>query len=117
MKTKPAYVLNMSCRIDKKWDNCQIAFDKIKHCLSSSPVFGYDDLPSPFILHTDAGLTGIGACLYQKQGDTVKVIAYASHGLKQSVMNYPLHKREFVALKWAVTVQGLSNDVIVHCCY
>ena len=104
MKTKPANVLNMSSKIDKKWDNnCQIAFDKIKQCLTSSPVLGYADLSSPFILHTDASLTGIGACLYQKQGDTVKVIAYASRGLNKSEMNYPAHKREFLALKWAVT--------------
>ena len=105
MATKPASpILNMSSRIDKKWDgHCQIAFDTIKQCLVSPPILGYADLSAPFIVHTDASLTGLGACLYQLQDDDMRVIAYASRGLNRSEMNYPAHKREFLALKWAVT--------------
>ena len=56
------------------------------------------------------------ACLYQKQGDTVKAIAYVSRGLNKSEMNYPAHKREFLSLKWAVT-DKFKDYLKVHCCH
>ena len=56
------------------------------------------------MLHTDAGTTGLGAVLYQKQSDgKERVIAYASQSLNCAEWNYDAHKLEFLALKWAVT--------------
>ena len=64
----------------------------------------YADYAKPFILHTDASTTGLGAMLYQKQSDgKERVIAYASETLNRSERNYDAHKLEFLALKWAVT--------------
>ena len=51
----------------------------------------------------DASQKGLGAILYQNQGDIQRVISYASRGLKRSEKNYPASKLEFLALKWAVT--------------
>lgn len=44
----------------------------------------------------------MGAALYQEQEGRLRVIAYASRGLSKSNQNYPTHKLEFLALKWAV---------------
>ena len=63
----------------------------------------YADFKTPFILHTDASSDGLGAVLYQYQDKQRRVIAYASRSLSPSERNYPAHKLEFVALKWAVT--------------
>ena len=41
--------------------------------------------------------------LYQQQDGVTKAITYASRGLNKTEMNYPAHKREFLALKWAMT--------------
>lgn len=88
---------------DKWTATCQQAFETIKHHLTTTPVLGYADLSAPFEVHTDASGFGLGAVLYQRQEDSLKVIAFASRGLTKSEANYPAHKREFLALKWAVT--------------
>lgn len=87
-----------------KWDEPQQrAFDNIKEQLTSPPILAYADYSKPFTLHVDASFVGLGAVLYQRQGDHDRVIAYASRSLKQSETNYPAHKLEFLALKWSVT--------------
>ena len=63
----------------------------------------YADFKYPFILHTDASGDGLGAELYQNQDDQRRVIAYASRSLIKSERNYPVHKLEFLTLKWAIT--------------
>ena len=58
----------------------------------------------PFRLHKDASDLGLGAVLYQQdEKGKNRVIAYTSRSLSQSKKNYPAHKLEFLALKWAVT--------------
>ena len=81
----------------------QRAFDLLKEKLISPPVLAYADYRLPFKLHTDASCTGLGAVLYQRQNNKDRVVVYASRSLKPSEKNYPAHKLEFLALKWAVT--------------
>ena len=45
----------------------------------------------------------MGAVLYQVWDGQKRVIAYASRSLSKSERNYPVHKLEFLALKWAIT--------------
>lgn len=79
------------------------AFNKIKDILTSPPILTYPDYHLPFEVHTDASHDGLGAVLCQKQCNQMKVIAYASRCLNKSEKNYPAHKLEFLAMKWAVT--------------
>ena len=81
----------------------QGAFDKLVSMCCEAPVLAYADYSKPFLVHTDASLDGLGAVLYQEQEGKERVIAYASRGLTPSERNYPVHKLEFLALKWAVT--------------
>ncbi|KAL5006251.1 hypothetical protein ScPMuIL_015057, partial [Solemya velum] len=80
----------------------QTAFEELKKKLVSAPVLGYADYTLPFELHVDASTSGLGSVLYQRQNGTMRVIAYASRGLSNSERNYPAHKLEFLALKWAL---------------
>ena len=78
------------------------AFNELKEALASPPVLGYANYNLPFELHTDASLNGLGAVLYQEEDGKKRVISYASRGLTKAERNYPAHKLEFLALKWAV---------------
>ena len=65
-------------------------------------MLAYADYTKPFVLHTDASTTVLGAVLYQKQEDgKERLIAYASCTLNKS--DYDAHKLKFLALKWAIT--------------
>lgn len=72
--------------------------------LTSPPILAYPDFNLPFVLHTDASNEGLGAVLYQQQGDKLRVIAFGSRTLSPAEKNYHLHsgKFEFLALKWAI---------------
>ena len=82
-------------------------------------VLAFADFNRPFYLTTDASSQGLGLVLYQKQDGKDKVIAYASRGLRPTEKNYPAHKLEFLALKWAITdkfhdyLYGNSFDVYI----
>ena len=87
-------VANVEARsTEYEWsDACQEAFDALKTRCVEAPI-----------VHTDASGIGLGAILYQADDDgRERVIAYASRGLSKSEANYPAHKLEFLALKWAV---------------
>ena len=81
----------------------QEAFETLQRLCTEFPVLAYADFKAPFILHTDASGDGLGAVLYQVHERKQRVIAYASRSLTRSERNYPVHKLEFLALKWAIT--------------
>ena len=51
--------------------------------LQSPVVMAYPNFDSPFILNCDASGLGLGAVLYQQQGDKLRVISYASRTLTE----------------------------------
>lgn len=56
-------------------------------------------------METDASQNGLGAILYQKQGEERRVIAYASqrlHNAERNDHNYSSMKLELLALRWVV---------------
>ena len=98
---------NQSKRVAKKtyieWtDAADTAFEHLKAMCVSTPILAYPNYQLPFTLHTDSSTDGLGAVLYQKQDGKLRVIAYASRSVSKAESNYPAHKLEFLALKWAV---------------
>ena len=71
--------------------------------LTSPPVLGYANYQLPFTLYSYASWTGLDAALDQTQQGIDRVIAYASRSLQPAEKNYPVHKLEFLALKWNVS--------------
>ncbi|KAK3107513.1 hypothetical protein FSP39_016272 [Pinctada imbricata] len=79
-------------------DSCDSAFVKLKQLLTSSPILAFPTENDPFILDTDASLTGIGAVLSQIQNGEEVVIAYASKSLNKSQRRYCTTNRELLAV-------------------
>ena len=89
-----------------KWDQeCQEAFDKLKGLCTNTSMLSYANFGKPFKLHTDVSVLGHGAILYQEQDGAKKVISYASQSLSKLKSKYPIHRLEFLCLKWAITDQ------------
>lgn len=72
--------------------------------LTNPPILAYPDFDLPFVLHTDASNEGLGAVLYQRQGEKLHVIGFGSRTLTPAERNYHLHsgKLGYLALKWVV---------------
>ena len=85
----------------------QVALEHLNKHFTSPPVMAYPNFEEPFLLHTDASETGLGAVLYQQQNGVLWVIAYGSHTLSPLEWNHHLHsgKLEFLALKWSICEQ------------
>ena len=60
---RPLYqLMEKDCKFN--WtDNCEAAFQNLKHALTSAPILTYPTSGDMYILDTDASNTGIGAIL------------------------------------------------------
>lgn len=85
-------------------DRFQKAFDTLKEDLLKSVTLAHPDFNCDFILAVDALFDGLGAVLSQiPEGSTMaRPVAFASKTLSRSQINYPAHRLEFLALKWAI---------------
>uniref|UniRef100_A0A803JJR6 Gypsy retrotransposon integrase-like protein 1 n=1 Tax=Xenopus tropicalis TaxID=8364 RepID=A0A803JJR6_XENTR len=89
--------------IENRWTSeCEGAFEQLKYCLTHAPVLAYADSRKPYTLHVDASREGLGGVLYQEHDQKLRPVAFISRSLSPTERNYPTHKLEFLALKWAV---------------
>lgn len=67
-------------------------------------MLAHPDFSRPFILSTDASQDGLGTVLSQVQEGESKArpIAFAIKALTRAQSNYPVHRLEFLALKWSI---------------
>ncbi len=75
---------------------------KMKAILASDLILSYPEFEKQFFVATDASSFGIGAVLYQKDGDKIKYISFASRALQKSERNYGATKRELLAIIFAL---------------
>lgn len=95
--------MSPNATLGEEWTpECESAFRTLIEKLTSAPILAFANPQLPYVVHTDACRDGLGAVLYQEQEGKLRVVVYASRGLSKSEKNYPTHKLEFLALKWAV---------------
>lgn len=76
----------------------QMAFDKLKEAIASSPVLNNFDLNKEVVIQTDSSQNGLGCCLLQDN----KPIAFASRSLTETEKKYAQIEKETLAIKFAV---------------
>ena len=76
----------------------QEAFERLKQALATTPVLKYPVREAPYVLDTDASLTGIGAVLSQIVDGQEMVLGYASRTLTKAEQNYCVTRRELLAV-------------------
>ena len=79
-------------------DDCQTAFDRLKHALTTAPILAYPDFALPFHLYVDASQDGIGLTLGQTIDGKELAIAYAGRDLNKAERNYSATEREALAV-------------------
>ena len=73
----------------------------MKQSLVEAPVLALPDADKPFSVVCDASNFAIGSALMQKDDDSVdRVITYQSRLLKAAELNYPVHDKELLSIKY-----------------
>ncbi|KAL0880701.1 hypothetical protein ABMA27_001917 [Loxostege sticticalis] len=81
------------------WQNQQqLAFDTLKHKLTTAPLLIYPDFSKPFILTCDASNHAVGAVLSQGDVGKDQPIAFASRTLNKSECNYSTTEKELLSI-------------------
>ena len=98
--TKPLFEL---MKKDRKWswgEDKQQAFDKIKCCITSSPILCFTDDSKPFCVEADSSNFATGAVLSQQSSDNLKwhPIAFYSKSLNAVERNYEIHNKEMLVI-------------------
>ena len=81
----------------------QQAFDGLRRALLEDVCLTHPDYSKPFVLEIDASRGALGAVLSQEVDNKLRPIAFASRKTNTAESNYPAHRLEFLALRWAVT--------------
>ena len=80
--------------VEFKWtDDCENAFNKLKHQLSAAPILRGPDWALPFHISSDASDTAIGAVLGQEENSLPYAIYFISKNMTPAKLNYTVTEK------------------------
>jgi len=95
--------INMLLRKNQEFewnDECQKAFDNVKHLILNAPILSYPDQNKQYIVNISSSDYAISATLSQRNDtDELKPIYYFSRILRKPEFNYTSIEKEMLALK------------------
>ena len=83
-------------------DECEKAFQELKGKMLSYDVLVFPNFKKPFLLATDASISGLGACLSQEVNGVYRPVGFAGRGLTSAERNYTTTEQECLAVIWAI---------------
>lgn len=89
-----------------KWrwnEKAEIAFNKLKEAFQQQVILSQPNMNDNFLIECDASYVGIGAVLYQEEGEERKVISLISRGLNKAERNYTVSEIEMLSVVFALT--------------
>jgi RNase H-like domain found in reverse transcriptase len=90
-----------------KWTDVeQKAFDTMKCIISRETLLAYPDFTKPFIIHTDASHSQLGAVILQDN----KTIAFYSRKLNPAQTRYTTTERELLSIVETLKYTTWSTD-------
>ena len=80
-------------------EECELAFQELKHRLITAPILSYPDFSKEFVLDTDTSNFALGAVLSQVQNDgSERVIAYGSRLMTKTERRYCATRCELLSV-------------------
>ena len=98
MIAEPLHKIQRKPKQPFHWNNdCQLAFETLKHKLTTPPILAYPNFKEPFLVYTDASEVVVGGVLGQVQDGKEVVISHWSRQLTKAEKNYSTVEREALA--------------------
>ena len=98
----------------------QVAFEALKHALSSAPVVVPPNPALPYVVYTDASDRQIGAVLTQDHGRGPQVVAFESRTLTKGEKSYSVQDKEMLSIvhacayTWRHHLHGSQVEFVVN---
>lgn len=92
--------------------SCENSFCELKRRLTENPVLRQPDTTRPFFLNADASEWAIGCELLQEDPETGRLhpVAYDGRKLTPAEINYPIHEKELLAIKYGLQTWRMYVD-------
>ena len=83
------------------WSHAQQnALDEVKKLLTHSPVLAFFDPTKETVVSADASSFGIGGCILQRHGKSLKPVAFCSRTLTDTETRYAQIEKELLGATW-----------------